>query len=150
MVSRFRLNRMDVFGLISVVVTTLLFMGPALYAANLYTSVRPMSAGERVIGYFGWLIATFGPMILATLFWRWSKIFRKRWSLHLLMLPVALAMFKLGTSLMLSVIGSSDFDDTIGGPVIQARVLFVLAVIGYHLAFLYTAFKDRSGASNGS
>lgn len=88
-------------------------------------------------------------MIIAILFWRWAKTLKKGWVFHLMMLPIALAMFKLGAFIMLSVIEIPDFDDIIGGPVIQAGVLLLLAVIGYYSAFLYTAFKRRSGASNG-
>ena len=65
------------------------------------------------------------------------------------MLPSVLATLKLGSSLMLSVTGSPDFDDTIGGPVIQAYALLLLAVIGYYSAVFYATFKRRP-AANGS
>ena len=150
MPSRFTLNRMDVFGLLAVGVTTFFFLGAALDAASLYASVRPMSAGDLVLGCSGWFIATFGPIGLAVVFWRWAKGLRKAWALHVLMLPSALAMLKLGGSLMLFAIGSPDFDDTIGGPVIQAITLLLLAVIGYYSAVIFAAFKPRSAATNGS
>lgn len=141
---------MDLFGLLAVAITTCLFVGAALDAASLYVSARPMSVGERIIGCFGWLVATFGPMILAILFWRRAKGLRNGWTLHLLMLPLAFATLKIGASLMLSVIGSPDFDDTLGGPIIQAMVLFLLAVIGYYSAVLHAALNHRSKASKDS
>ena len=147
MLSRFTLNRMDVFGLLAVGVTTFFFAGAALDAASLYASVRPMSAGDLVFGCSGWFIATFCPIVLAVVFWRWAKGLRKSWMLHVLMLPSALAILKLGSSLMLSVTGSPDFDDTIGGPAIQASVLFLLAVIGYYSAVLYAVFRQWSTAA---
>jgi hypothetical protein len=148
--SRFILNRMDVFGLFAVGVTTVFFFGAALDAASFYASVRPMSARDLVLGGSGWLIATFGPMILAAVFWRWAKILRNPWTLHLLMLPLALAMLKLGHSLMLSVTGTPDFDDTIGGPVLQAIALLLLALIGYYFAVIRVVLKRRSAATTGN
>jgi hypothetical protein len=150
MIGRLTLNRMDMFGLLAVGVTTFFFLGAALEAGSLYASVRPMSAGGLVLGCSGWFIATFGPIALAVVLWRWAKGLRKAWTLHVLMLPLALATLKLGGSLMLFGIGTPDFDATNGGPVIQAIALLLLAVIGYYAAVLYTAFKRWSAAANGS
>jgi hypothetical protein len=150
MLSRLPFNRMDVFGLLAVGVTTFFFLGAALQAASLYASVSPMSARDLVLGCSGWLIATFGPITLTVVFWRWAKGLRKAWTLHLLMLPSALAMLKLGGFLMLSVTETPDFDDTIGGPVIQAIVLLPLAVIGYYSAVVHAAVNRWSAVRNGS
>lgn len=150
MFSRLRLNRMEVFGLVAVGVTTFLFSGAAINAGSLYASVRHMSVGDVALGFSGWLIATFGPMTLTVAFWRWAKALRKAWMLHLLMLPIAVASVKLGTSLMLSVTGTPDFDDTIGGPVIQAMVLLLLAVIGYYSAVTHATLNRWFAAANGS
>jgi hypothetical protein len=148
MLARPTLNRMDVFGLLAVCVTTFFFLGAALNAADLYLSVKHMSAGDLIIGCAGWIIATFGPIVLAIVFWRCAKRLQRAWVLHLLMLPLALAMLNAGSALMLSVTGTPDFDDTIGGPVIQALALLLLAVSGYYSAALYTALKRRSVAAN--
>jgi hypothetical protein len=150
MESRFRPNRLDVFALVAVIVTTALFLGAALNAADLYTSVQAMSAWEKAVGCFGWLLATFGPITVSIAFWRWSERLQKAWILHLLMLPLAYALVRSGASLMLVVIGIPDFDDTIGGPVIQASTLFVLAVIGYYSAVLYTVFQKPRKQAHGS
>lgn len=68
------------------------------------------------------------------------------------MLPLSYVLVQSGASLMLFVIGVSDFDDTIGDPVIQAGILFGLAVIGYYSAVLYTVFRKsrrtRTAASH--
>ncbi|MHA6723676.1 hypothetical protein [Sphingomonas sp. RS2018] len=141
---------MDVFGLLSVGVTAFLFLGAALNAADLYMSVKPMSAGDLMIGSLGWIIATFGPIFLAIVFWRLAKRLQTAWVLHLLMLPSALTMLGAGRALMLSVTDTPDFDDTIGGPVIQATALLLSAVMGYYLAVVYTGLKRRSATANGS
>jgi hypothetical protein len=143
MLRRFTLNRMDMFGLLAVGVTTIIFFEAALHAANLYARVRPMSAGDIVLGLSGWLIATLGPVIVTSVFWRSAKMVGKAWLIHVLVLPLSLAMLKLGGFLMLSVTGSPDFDDTIGGPVVQAIALLLLALTGYYSAVLYTALKRR-------
>ena len=147
---RHALNRMDMFGLLAVGVTTFLFLGEALNAAGLYMSVKRMSAGDLTIGCLGWLIATFGPIVVAIVFWRGTKRLQTPWVLHLLMLPLAFAMLYAGSALMLFVTGTPDFDDTIGGPVIQALALLLSAVIGYYSAVVYTALKRRSATANGS
>jgi hypothetical protein len=149
MASRFRPNRLDVFAVVAVAITTKLFLGHALDAADLYTSMQTMSAWGQAAGCFGWLLATLGPIAVSISFWRWSKRLSKAWILHLLMLPLAYALLWAGASLMLSVIGHSDFEDTIGGPVIQAGVLFGLAVIGYYSAVFYTVFQKRPKPANG-
>jgi hypothetical protein len=141
---------MDVFGLLAVSVTTFFFFGAALNAADLYMSVRHMSASDLMTGCSGWLVATFGPILLAIVFWRCRRRLQRAWILYILMLPIALAMFKAGSALMLSVTGAPDFDDTLGGPVIQALALLLLAVIGYYSAVLYVTLRRRSAAANGS
>jgi hypothetical protein len=67
---RLRPNRLEMFALVTVGITTVLFIGAALDAANLYASVRTMSTGEQAAGCFGWLIATFGPVTISLVFWR--------------------------------------------------------------------------------
>jgi len=51
--------------LLALGVTTFLFLGAALDAASLYSGLRPMSAGDLVLGLSGWFIATFGPIVVA-------------------------------------------------------------------------------------
>ena len=148
MLSCFALNRMDIFALVAVGITTFLFLGSALHAANLYASVKPMSAVDMIIGLSGWIIATFGPVGLAVAFWRLAKATRRAWLIHLLMLPLALALLWIGSILMLFVTGTPDFDDTIGGPIIQGLALFLLSVNGYYSAVLYAMLKARLATAN--
>jgi hypothetical protein len=150
MKSRFRPNRFDVFALLAVIVTTVLCLHAALNAANAYTSLGTITAWKQVVGCLGWFIATFGPITVSIAFWRWSKRVRKAWLVHLLMFPLAYGLITGGASLMLFAIGDPDFDATIGGPVLQAAVLFDLAVIGYYFAVackLFGKFLKRSDGS---
>jgi hypothetical protein len=149
MARRFRLNRFDLFAMGAVFVTSVLFIDGAIHSAELYTSVQVMSAEQKIAGCMGWLLATFGPIVTAVGLWRWFKHLRSPW-LHLLMLPVAYAWVKVGSSLMLSAIGVPDFDDTIGGPVVQAMALFLLATGGYYTAALWVVFNTPSEQAHGS
>ena len=120
-----------------------------MHAAALYTSVKAMTPWEKVVGCVGWLVATFGPITVSVIFWRLSKHLQRALVLHLLMLPIAYALTRAGAWLMLYVIGVPDFDDTIGGPIVQAFLLFVVAVIGYYFAVLYYAFNKPPKHSDG-
>lgn len=147
--TRFRPNGFEVFGVLAVAVTTVLFMDVAFNAARLYASVRPMSISQQVTGCLGWLLATFGPIASAMVFWRLSKTTRKGWILHLLLLPVAFAFVRIGASIMVAVTGGlPDFDDTLGGPVLQAFTLLILTIVGYYLAVLIRALRRPAGQPN--
>ena len=141
-----RLNRFDWFALIAVIVTTILFLGAALHAAELYASAMPMSVWQQGLGCSGWLVATFGPITVAAAFWRLSKRAQRRWIFHALLLPLTYGLVRIGAAMMLLVIGSPDFDDTIGGPIVQADVLWLLAIVGYYAAVVYVAFRKRRTA----
>lgn len=137
------LNRMDIFGLLAATMTTFVFFGAASNAAGVYNRAGALSTGAILLGCAGWAVATFGPIALAVLLWRGAKRFNRGWLLHLLMLPLAIGAVNLGSSMMLWVTSTPDFDDTLGGPVLQAGLLFVLAVFGYYLAVLYTVLHRR-------
>lgn len=146
---RFRPNGFEVFGLLAVAVTTMLFMGAAFDAASLYASVRPMSISEQVMGCFGWLLATFAPIVSAMVFSRLSKTARKGWMLHLLLLPVAFAFVRIGAAIMVTVTGGlPDFDETLGGPVLQAFTLLILTIVGYYSAGLIRVLRRPAGRPN--
>ena len=88
MAGRFKLNPLEMLTLAAVIFTTWLFLQAALDAAEMYTTVGgPISQANQMLGIFGWMVATFGPIGLALVFWRLAKRFRGRWILHLLFLP---------------------------------------------------------------
>lgn len=146
---RFRPNGFEVFGFLAVAATTVLFMGAAFDAASLYASVRPMSITEQAIGCFGWLLATFGPIASAIVFWRLSKTTRKGWMLHLVLLPIAFALVRFGASIMVAITGGlPDFDDALGGPVLQAFALLILTIVGYYSAVLVRVLRRPTEQPN--
>ena len=91
-----------------------------------------------MLGVLGWLVATFGPIVLAAIFWRLANGSRAAWLLHLLFLPCAYALLRAGAGVMLFVIGDFDFDSTLGGPVLQAGLLFMIASAAYFVAVAWS------------
>lgn len=139
MEARCRLNRLDAFAIISVVVTTILCFPIALSAARLYAGIEEITGSRRVIGCIGWLVATFGPILLCVSLWRFSKRPRRGWFAHIVFFPVALGLCNGGDRMMLYAAGEWDWDGVTGGPILQAMFLFMLAVVGYYSAAMWTA-----------
>lgn len=136
--TRFKPNRLELVALTAAIVTSWLCMRAALDASEAYLIGRHITAGMKMLGLLGWAIATFGPMGLAAGFWRLSKRIRARWLVHLLFVPCALALFRAGDALMLFVAGTPDFDDTLGGPEMQAALMLLIAAAAYLAAILST------------
>jgi hypothetical protein len=136
MAVRLKLNRLEIVAIMAVVVTSFLCIWGTLDVAEAYLSVRPMPPGRQMLGLLGWFVATFGPIAAAAGFWRFAKRVRKPWLLHLLFFPCAFALLRAGAALMLLVIGDPDFDATLGGPVLQAGLLFAVAVAAYLAALV--------------
>lgn len=129
------MNRFDKLALAAVIIVTLLCVrGSGDFVYDYYMDQIP--EGMLPIGVAGWAIATYGPIAVAVLFWRWAKRIPAPWVLHLLFLPCAAVLFRIGDALMLSVIEDPDFDATLGGPEMPAILLLVVAVGGYFAAVI--------------
>jgi len=139
------MNRLDKLAFAAVIITTLLCVRGTVSIFYVYNSVQPIFGTKLMIGFSGWFIATYGPIAIAVWFWRWAKHIRASWVLHLLFLPCAFTVLRAGEALMLYVIGDPDFDATLGGPVMQAYLLFIVAAVGY---FAAVVSKRRSVASD--
>jgi hypothetical protein len=112
-----------------------------LDAADAYTLLRPLSGAKQMLGLAGWFVATFGPIGVAVCFWRLAKRVRAPWVVHLLFLPCAVALLWVGQHLILFAIDYQDFDHTLGGPVLQAALLFPVASILYFAALIYRGLR---------
>jgi hypothetical protein len=142
MEGRYRLTRFDAFSVVSLLVTTILFFPGGLSDARLYAEIDEITAGRRVIGCIGWLLATLGPILFCASVWRLSKHLRRPWLAHIVFLPVAHGLFKGGDRMMLYATGETDWDGVIGGPILQAMFLYMLAVVGYYFAAVWTAAAE--------
>ena len=141
MLGKLKLNRLDMVAVLAVIVSTFLCLQSALDAADAYTLFQPLSVAKQVLGVAGWFVATFGPIGVAVCFWRLAKRVRAPWIVHLLFLPCAYALLMGGGYLMLFVIGDPDFDATLGGPVMQAALLFAVALVLYFAAVIYRGWR---------
>jgi hypothetical protein len=134
------LNRFDKVALAAVIAMTLLCARGQLRIAHFYLDPLHFS-GKKLsatvaIWAAGWVIATYGPMAIAACFWRWTKRARAAWIFHILLLPCAVVTWNAGQSIMLLVIKDPDFDGTLGGPVMPAALLLLVAVGGYFAALI--------------
>jgi len=136
MAGRLKLNRLDIVAIVAVAVTSFLCIRAASDAAQAYLGAGPMPPGRQMLGLLGWFVATFGPIGAAVGFWRFAKRARTPWLVHPLFFPCAFVLLRAGEALMLFVIGEPDFDSTIGGPVLQAGLLFAVAVAAYLAALV--------------
>jgi hypothetical protein len=96
----------------------------------------PPHGRDIIVAILGWLLASYGAMVLAVLFWRCSKRMRFGWLLHPLFPVAAFLSYWAGGSIMLGAIGASDFDSTIGGPVIVGGLLLPISMLGYLVAVI--------------
>ncbi|MCH7861171.1 hypothetical protein ACQKOH_01630 [Sphingomonas sp. NPDC092331] len=142
------MNRFDKLALTAAILATLLFARHAISAASLYLAhASPATVAGRIAGE---LIVTYGPIAVAALFWRWSKRTSMPWLPHLLFLPVALLVLWAGAALLLTLAEASNFDDTIGGPVVAAFLLFLIAIGIYCAALLSSPRGPRPTGERGA
>ena len=79
----------------------------------------------------GYTIATFGPLSSAIAFWRLSDRVQASWMMHLLFVPVAFLIYKLGEQLVYYAAGVPDGDSVEGYMLLPALSLFVLTTVSY-------------------
>jgi hypothetical protein len=143
------MNRFEKLALAAAILVSLRYVrGPGDHTYEYYRAQIP--EGMLQVGLAGWALSTFGPIAVALLFWRWAKWIHAPWLLHLSLLPCMLALTWIGHSLMLSVIDDSDFDATLGAPVIAGFLLSLIAIGGYFgglVALMFSKSGDRANSS---
>lgn len=130
------MSRFDKAALAATIIVLLLcFGGGRRFLAYQYylAQIRPAMLPVAVVG---WGLVTFGPILLAALFWRRSRSASAPWIFHLLLLPGCLILLWAGDALMLSAITDPDFDATLDEPDMPGFFLFVIALCGYYTAFV--------------
>jgi hypothetical protein len=136
------MNRFDIVALCAAFLVSVRYVPMMLGVADIY--LPHASTLQWASWIAGEIVFTYGPIALAVLCWRWSK--GARWPAvpHLLVLPGAILLMHLGASLMLSVTIASDFDDTIGTPVIGGTLLFLIAFATYVAALMNLVIKGST------
>lgn len=111
-----------------------------LYAPEITAREIPVAIG-------GWAIASFGPILVAALFWRWADRKPKGWLLHLLLLPCLYALLLAGWRIMGSTVVDSDFDSTLGAPIMPSLLFSVVVMAVYYSALAAKQMSRRQSLS---
>ena len=143
------MNRCDQLALAGVIIVSL--EGVAFthsFAFHLYFSQMPIA--QLLIAVVGWVMVTYGPIIVATLLWGLAKRSSAPWLLHFLLLPSFWALLVAGNSLMLSTLNVPDFDDTLGAPIMPALLVMTVTIALYASALVLGRLSGLRGQTNGS
>ena len=89
---------------------------------------------ELPVAVAGWAIASYGPLLVAVLFWRWADRFSRGWLLHILLLPCLYAVLLAGWRIMGSTVVDSDFDSTLGAPIMPSLLCAIVVMTAYYAA----------------
>lgn len=109
-----------------------------------------LTAWTYPVAIAGWVLASYGPILVAALFWRWADRLSKGWLLHLLLIPCLFGLLIAGARIMGSTVVDSDFDNTLGAPIMPATfcALIVIAVYFPALAVKY-AMRSKVRSRDG-
>jgi hypothetical protein len=103
-----------------------------------------ITACELPVAIAGWVIASYGPIVVATLFWRLADRLSMGWLLHILLVPCLYALLLTGERLMLSTVSDPDFDGTLGAPIMPAMFCDLVVIVVYFSALVAKqVFKSR-------
>jgi hypothetical protein len=142
------MNRCDQLALAGVLIVSLWgveFTRSFVY--DLYFGRMPV--GTLLVAAAGWVIATYGPVLAATLFWRLAKRFPMPWFVHVLLLPSFYALLAAGNLLMLSTLDVPDFDNTLGAPIMPALFVAIATMLVYFSALAVECVLRSRARSNG-
>lgn len=129
------MNRLEKLALATTIAVTILNVwgfGSVAYAYYL----DQIRGGDLPIWAAGTMLATYGPIAAAVLFWRWAKKSMALWTSFVLFLLCAIGLFRGGETLMLAVIEDPDFDAMFGAPIMPATLLLMVAVTGFFAAVI--------------
>jgi hypothetical protein len=146
------LNRFEILALLAAFAFTLLCVNSTISAVELYLVWQDRHFTMYAIALVGWLLASYGPIFIATTLWRGSKCVESPWLLHIAVLPGMFFAMREGSLLMLYAIDQTDFDSTIGAPVMTGIFLFLTAFVLYVAALisrLGAIRKDRAPPGHG-
>jgi len=109
-----------------------------------------ITAWKLPVWVAGWALITYGPILTAALFWRWADRFSHSWLLHILMIPCLYALLLAGGRSMGSTVRDSDFDSTLGAPVVPAFLSALVVIAIYFSALAAKQISRWQSRLNGS
>jgi hypothetical protein len=109
------------------------------------------SAGNKTAhGVVGWLIATAGPVALSVFVWLLIRRLQARWLAHLIFIPAAVVIFRVGSSLFFYAAGVTA-EVTLGGYAMLAASAFLpLTVLVHTTALVVEGYRNVGRRANGS
>ena len=91
------------------------------------------AGGFSALAVTGWLIATFCPITLSLLAWVMSGRIKARWLPHIVFIPVAMAVFGVGRSLLFDTIGVLG-DSMADGFALLTGIGYLMLALLVHIA----------------
>ena len=101
---------------------------PSVYLYEQHT------AGMVALGTLGWSIATLGPLTLSMCFWRLAERRQQQWVLHLLFIPCAIALVRIGSSILFYAADVPDGDSIEGYTLVAAFGFLVVTLLVHAMA----------------
>ena len=100
------------------------------------------------LGVVGWSTATFGPLTLSIFAWLQSQRKKPKWLWHVLFIPSAIVLYKVGASILFFAADVPDGDSIEGYTLIIAFGLLGLTLLVHGIAALWFAMR-RTKPSGG-
>ena len=107
------------------------------------------TTGRVGLGVAGWLIATLGPITLSVVLWLWAQRVKRRWALHLMFIPLAIAVFNGGAALLFFAADVPDGDSIEGYALLAASAILLLALLVHAAALIANGYKHLRLRRNG-
>ena len=108
------------------------------------------ATGFSPLAVAGWLIATLSPIILSLFAWMMSGRIKARWLPHIVFIPVAMAVFSAGRSLLFDTIGVLGDSMADGFALLTGIGYLMLALLVHFAAAIALGVTDVRSGSNGS
>lgn len=82
----------------------------------------------------GWFVTAMGPILLSVCFWILVQRVNARWLIHLIFVPIAIAIFVGGQALFLYGANTNGVNSPDGYSLIMGSLLLILSVIVHVIA----------------
>jgi len=109
---------------------------------HLYFDRLPIE--KLLIAVAGWSLTTYGPILVAALFWHLAKRSSVGWLLHVLLPLCFFGLLRAGNKLMLSTQVLQDWDATMGGPFWPGFFVTITALLVYYSALVASKLSAPS------
>jgi len=120
------------------------------YTFNSILFLYDYASRVSALAVIGWLIATFCPITLSWLAWVMSGRIKARWLPHIVFIPVAMAVFGVGSSLLFDTIGVLGDSMADGFALLTGSGYLMLALLVHLTAIIALGVTNVRRWANGS